>query len=296
MKTKVGVAGLGLMGSAIATNLLSQGNEVHVYNRTIEKARPFEQKGAIVNQTPSELASAVDVLITSLTDENAVQQVTLGNQGFLQALKKDAVWLEMSTIEPDASVEFAEQSKRLGKNRLEVPIVGNPDMERQGKVILLVGGDKGLFEKNEAFLQQLGNPVLYIGSVGAGLKMKLAVNLYLGLIAETFSEAYVFSRMLGFGPADFVNVINKTAHRNFVSEVKGPKIAVGDFATSFSMDNLFKDLRFAKGQAEKAKAVLPVSQLVFDQFSKAVADGDGKLDFSAIARQIERLNGLISGK
>ena len=79
--------------------------------------------------------------------------------------------------------------------------------------------------------------------------MKLAVNLYLGLIAETFSEAYVFSRKLGFGPDDFVNVINKTAHKNFVSEMKGPKIAVGDFATSFSMDNLFKDLRLRKSSS-----------------------------------------------
>src|SRR5208283_1581325 len=116
MKTKVGVAGLGLMGSAIATNLLSQGNEVHVYNRTIEKARPLEQKGAIVHQTPRELASAVDVLITSLTDETSVQQIALGDQGFLEALNKDSVWLEMSTIDPDASVGFAGQSKKMGKN------------------------------------------------------------------------------------------------------------------------------------------------------------------------------------
>jgi 3-hydroxyisobutyrate dehydrogenase-like beta-hydroxyacid dehydrogenase len=106
----------------------------------------------------------------------------------------------------------------------------------------------------------------------------------------------VFSRKLGFGPDAFVNVINKTAHRNFVSEVKGPKIATGDFETSFSMDNLFKDLRLAKAQADKTKAVLPASELVFEQFSNAVAAGDGKWDFSAIVRQIERLNGLISNQ
>jgi 3-hydroxyisobutyrate dehydrogenase-like beta-hydroxyacid dehydrogenase len=250
--------------------------------------------GALVHKTPKDLASEVDFLITSLTDEQAVKQVALGSEGFLEALKQDAVWLEMSTIDPDASVVFAGQAKEFGKNRLEVPIVGNPDMERQRKVILLAGGDRKLYDKTEAFLQQLGNPVLYIGSAGMGLKMKLTVNLYLGLIAETFSEAYVFSKKLGFGPDAFVNVINKTAHRNFVSEVKGPKIASNDFSTSFSMDNLFKDLRFAKGQADKAKAVLPASELVYEQFSKAVAAGDGKWDFSVIARQIERLNGLIS--
>ena len=136
MQPIIGIAGLGLMGSAISANLLSQQNEVHVYNRTIEKTRPLLDKGAIVHRTPRELASAVDILITSLTDENAVQQVAMGDQGFLGALKDDAVWLEMSTIDPEASVAFAERSKELGKKRLEVPIVGNPDMAAQRKVIL----------------------------------------------------------------------------------------------------------------------------------------------------------------
>ncbi len=206
MQPIIGVAGLGLMGSAMAGNLLSQQNEVHVYNRTIEKTRPLQEKGAIVHGTPRELASAVDILITSLTNENAVQEVAMGDQGFLGALKDDAVWLEMSTIDPDASVAFADRSKELGKNRLEVPIVGNPDMEAQRKVMLLVGGDRELFGRYEDFLKELSGTVLYMGAVGSGLKMKLAVNLYLGLNAEIFSEAYVLSRKLGFGADDFVNM------------------------------------------------------------------------------------------
>jgi 3-hydroxyisobutyrate dehydrogenase-like beta-hydroxyacid dehydrogenase len=97
---------------------------------------------------------------------------------------------------------------------------------------------------------------------------------------------------LGFDADAFVNVINQTQHRNFVSEVKGPKIAAGDFQPSFSMDNLFKDLKLAKAQANKAQAVLPATELVIDEFAKAVAQNEGKQDFSVIARQIMRLNGL----
>lgn len=295
LKVKIGVVGLGSMGSAITTNLLAQQKyEVHVYNRTIEKAKPFEQKGATIHKTSKELASAVDILITSLTDDKAVYEVAFGKQGFLDALQENAVWLEMSTIDPDASIKFSEESKKLGKKKLEVPIVGNPEMMVEHKVTLLIGGDKNLFEQQEVFLKALGNAVLYIGAVGTGLKMKLAINLYLGLNVETFSEAYVFSRKLGFGPDDFVNVINKTAHKNYVSEVKGPKIAKSDFAPSFTMNNLFKDLNLAEAQSVKNKANLPTMKLVIGKFSDAVSAGEGKQDFSAIARQIERSNGLTT--
>ena len=290
----VGVVGLGLMGSAIATNLLSRGHEVHVYNRTMEKTRAVAGKGAIVHGSPKEFASAVDILVTSLTDDNAIEQVALGENGFLPAMKKSSLWIEMSTIDPDASIKQAAASRQLGISRLEVPIVGNPDMEMQEKVILLAAGQKELFEKYEEFLNELGNPVLYLGLEGSGLRMKLVVNMYLGLNAESFSEAFVFSRKLGFAPDAFVKVLNKTAHRNFVSEVKGPKIATNDYQPSFSMDNLLKDLRLAKDEANKTGAVLPVSRLVTDEFEKADARGDGKKDFSAIALEIERLNGLAT--
>lgn len=291
---KVGVVGLGLMGSAIASNLLSKGYEVHAFNRSQDKTEAVKRKGAIIHSTPRKLASAVDVLITSLTDENAVEQMAFGNDGFLSSLGKNGVWLEMSTIDPDASVALAQEARRVGIGKLDVPIVGSPEMEEQRKVILLVGGSKELFQKYESFLNELGNPVLYLGSEGSGSKMKLVVNLYLGLIAESLSEAFVFSRKLGFEPETFINVLNNTAHRNFVSQVKGPKIASGNFEPAFSMDNLLKDLRLAKKQADKVHAVLPVSNLVTEEFTKAVELGEGKKDFSAVALQIEVLNGLLN--
>jgi 3-hydroxyisobutyrate dehydrogenase len=166
-------------------------------------------------------------------------------------------------------------------------------MEMEGKVVLLAGGARDQFEKYEPFLNDLGTPVMYMGPNGAGNKMKLVVNLYLGLMAESFSEAFTFSEKLGFDPDTFVKVLNSTAHRNFVSQVKGPKMAAGDFQPAFSMNNLLKDLRLARKQAEKVNAVLPVSNVVLDEFTQAVELGDGTKDFSAVALQIERLNGLV---
>lgn len=159
--------------------------------------------------------------------------------------------------------------------------------------MLLAGGTSEIFQKYEPFLKDLGNPVIYLGPSGSGNKMKLVVNMYLGLIAESFSETFVFSEKLGFQPEVFLKVLNNTAHRNFVSQVKGPKIASADFQPSFSLDNLLKDLRLAQKQASKVNAVLPVSTLVTEEFSKAAELGQGQKDFSAVAIQIELLNGMI---
>ncbi len=110
-KTKVGIVGLGLMGSAIASNLLARGFEVHGFNRTPERAQAMKEKGVTIHPRPNELASNVEVLITSLTDENAVEELALAEDGFLSALNKNGVWIEMSTIDRDASISLAEKAQ-----------------------------------------------------------------------------------------------------------------------------------------------------------------------------------------
>src|SRR5579872_4688147 len=134
------------MGSAIASYLISRGYQVHGFNRTPERARALAAKGAIIHQSPRDLAAAVQILITSLTDENAVEALAFGSDGFLAALSKDSLWIEMSTIDPDASIAFERRASELGLKKLDVPIVGPPEMVIQGKAMLLVGGDETVFD------------------------------------------------------------------------------------------------------------------------------------------------------
>ena len=133
----------------------------------------------------------VDVLITSLKDEHAVAQLAHGKDGFLSAMEKDGLRIETGTVDPDAFVALARESRRLGINTLEVPIVGNQDMVKQQKVVLLVGGEKELFQKYEKFLRDLSNKILYVGPEGYGLKMNLVINLFHRLVAESFSVVLV---------------------------------------------------------------------------------------------------------
>src|SRR5579862_1623952 len=183
----VGVIGLGLMGSAFASNLLARGYAVHVYNRTKEKATPLVEKGAQLHVSATDLASSVDIVMTSLTDQKAIDSVALGENGFLESMKKGSLWIDLSTIDPAASVRHAEAARSVGVDRLDTPVVGSEDLASKGELVILVGGDHSVFQKYQNFLNELGKTVQYLGASGNGHRMKLDVNLYLGLIAESFS-------------------------------------------------------------------------------------------------------------
>ncbi len=254
---RVGILGLGKMGSAFATNLLSKRNEVHVYNRNKERLRGLVAKGAVAHPSPFELAKSVEIVITSVTDQDVVDSLVTGENGALRGMKKGSLWIEMSTIDPDASIIQADLAKKAGVDRLDAPVIGNPEMAAQGQESLLVGGDKKVFEKNREFLSQLGSTVIYLGKPGNGHKMKLILNLFLGTIGLAFSEAFVLSQKLGFEPRAFVDAFNKTPHRNYFSDVKGPLVAKGDFTPLFTVNMLLKDLTLAENQATRQKVALP---------------------------------------
>ena len=290
---RVGILGLGKMGSAFATNLLTKKrNEVHVYNRNKERLRGLVAKGAIAHPSPIELAKSVDVVITSLTDQDVIDGVVMGERGALQGMKKGSLWIEMSTIDPDASIRQAEQAKKAGVERLDAPVIGNPEMAAKGQESLLVGGDEKVFEKNQEFLSQLGSTVIYMGKPGNGHKMKLILNLFLGTIGLAFSESFVLSQKLGLEPGAFVNAFNKTPHKNYFSDVKGPLVAKGDYAPLFTVNMLLKDLTLVENQATRHNVALPLGSLVKQFFTTSVNQGQGEMDFSSIALTLQKLNGV----
>jgi 3-hydroxyisobutyrate dehydrogenase-like beta-hydroxyacid dehydrogenase len=289
---RVGILGLGKMGSAFATNLLSKRNEVHVYNRNKDRLRGLVAKGVKAHPSPIELAKSVDVVITSLTDQDVVDSVVMGENGALRGMKKGSLWVEMSTIDPDASIRQEEQAKKAGVDRLDAPVIGNPEMAAKGHESLLVGGDEKVFEKNREFLSQLGSTVIYLGKPGNGHKMKLILNLFLGTIGLAFSEAFVLSQKLGFESKSFVDAFNKTPHKNYFSDVKGPLVAKGDYTPLFTVNMLLKDLTLAENQATRQKVALPAGSLVKQLFTTSVNQGQGEMDFSSIALTLQKLNGI----
>jgi 3-hydroxyisobutyrate dehydrogenase-like beta-hydroxyacid dehydrogenase len=288
----VGMIGLGIMGSSFVSNLLSKGYDVHVYNRTKEKAQPVMDKGAKFHSTPRELAAISDILMTSLTDQDAVESVAFGDDGFLAGMKKGKLWIDLSTIDPAASLRHADAARKAGIERLDTPVVGSKEAALTGSVIVLVGGNEDVFRKAEGFLNEIGKTVIYLGAEGNGHKMKLAVNLYLGLVAVSFSESLTLARKLGLEGRAFVDTINQTPHKNYFTEGKGPKIVASDFEPAFTLDNIFKDLKLVNEQVMRTGANLPLTDLAIKEYAAAVLEGKGSEDFSVIALEIQRKNGL----
>lgn len=256
------------------------------------KAQPLVEKGAIFHSTPRELASVADIIMTSLTDETAVDSVAFGKDGLLDGVKKGSLWIDLSTIDPSASIKHSEAAKQAGLDRLDTPVVGSKDLASKGELIILVGGSHEVFEKYEKFLKELGKSIIYLGADGNGHKMKLAINLHLGLLAESFSEALAFSQKLGFDTKTFVETINKTPIGNYISQGKGQRIVEGNFEPAFSLSNLFKDLKLINAQITKTGAILPMTKVAIEEYSRAVQNGEGQKDFSVIALEIQRKNGL----
>ena len=291
---RIAVLGLGLMGSAIAENLLNRNHEVHVYNRTESKANPLKAKGAVAHSTPiAAVKPGVDIVITMVTDENVIHEIAFGKDGFLQGMTKGSIWIDMSTVLPEASVEHAAECNKRGIDRLDAPVLGGPQLAANGELVIVVGGVKETYMKHLDFLRQLGKEVVYIGSHGAGHKIKLAYNLYLAILGSGFSEALVFAEKLGIRGEDFVNVINKTHHKTGYTEAKGMNVVNGVFAPTFTLRMMRKDLALVQSEATNYKMSLPIASSVLNLYTSAMNQGLADSDYSSIASTIRQTNGII---
>jgi 3-hydroxyisobutyrate dehydrogenase len=289
----VAVLGLGLMGSGIAENLLNKRHEVHVYNRTKSKAKPLEARGATDHTTPIDAVKAgVDIVVTMVTDQDAVREIAFGSHGFLQGMSKGSAWIDMSTISPEASVQHAAECERRGIERLDAPVIGGPQLIAKGEVLIIVGGKEETYKKYSDFLHQIGRELMYIGPEGAGHKMKLAFNLYLAFVATGFSEAMTFAQKLGLTPEEFVNVVNKTPHKNGYTETKGPRVIKNDFTPTFTLKMIRKDLALVQDEVTAHKMSLPTTGAVLTLFTTGMNQGLSESDYSSIVLTIRKLNGI----
>lgn len=291
---RVGILGLGLLGTAFARNLLNKGYSVHVYDRKEMKARPLVRAGAEFHSTPRALGGEVDIAITALTDESAVRQVVTGKTGLLGGMKKGGLWVEMSTIDPDESIRLAQEARLHGIGRLDAPVVGVASLAREGKVILLVGGDRDLFRKHKRFLGDVGSQVVYLGKDANGHKMKLVINMFMSVVGLAYAEALVLARKLGFPPGVFADTLNRTPHRNVYTEGRGPRVEFDNYSPMFTLKNLAKDIRLAGEQARKSAAFTPVSGLAAQIYAAALEEGLGDEDFSVVTSIVKKLSGMPS--
>jgi len=197
---KIGIAGIGKMGQAIGGRLLGLGHTLHVWNRTEVRAQPLLSAGALWAANPQALAEQVDVVISLLTNEDAIESVYFGEHGLTRGPVAGKVFVEMSTVKPAKQQEMAPRVEALGAGYLECPVSGSVGPAKEGKLIGFVGGNAATLDKVHALLSQICRRVEPVGMHGAGAMMKLAVNLPLMVYWQTLSEALSLIEPLGVDP------------------------------------------------------------------------------------------------
>jgi 3-hydroxyisobutyrate dehydrogenase len=260
---KIGIAGIGKMGAAIAQRLLELGHTVTVWNRSPEKLQPLKGAGAAVASSPAELARGAETIITILTDAAAIEAVYGGADGLLAADVGGKLFIDMSTVEPQAEVALAGRVRAKGAAFVECPVGGSTGPARQGKLIGLVGGDAADVARADPVLKQLCRRLEHCGPVGTGAVMKLTINMPLMIYWQALGEALALCRPLGLDPARVMDLLADSSGGTNVMKVRGPALAQmlqGRDAgpATFDLKSAVKDLRTMLAQGKRQGVDLPL--------------------------------------
>ncbi|HBZ80689.1 MULTISPECIES: NAD(P)-dependent oxidoreductase [Brevibacillus] len=279
----IGWIGLGNMGVPMASNLLSAGYAVRVWNRSPEKAAPLVALGAKQTESLAQLVDECDVLFTMVSDDEAVKAIYTGTDGLLSARVSGKLAIDMSTIAPETSRFLAEQSKKVGLRFLDTPVSGSVGPAKEAQLVIMVGGEKADYDVAKPMLDKLGKAAVYLGSHGAGTSAKLAINLLLGITVQGVAETLLFARSLGIDTEQMLEIISQSAVGTSLIRGKAASILADDFPAAFALKHMAKDLRLAR----EAGVATPLAESAQATYRHALEEGLGELDLMAILRHLK---------
>ena len=280
-KASIGFIGLGNMGRHMAGHLLGAGHRLFVYNRSRQKAQELIARGATWCETPGELASQVDVVITMVGHPHDVEQVYLGPDGILARAQK-ALLIDMTTSSPALAQRLAAEAERVGCRSLDAPVSGGDVGARDAKLSIMVGGDAAAFEEALPVLQVMGANVVLQGGPGAGQHTKMCNQIVIASTIMGVSEGIAYARKSGLNPDTVLKSIGGGAASGFQLTVMGAKMIAGDFAPGFYIEHFIKDLGIALAEAERMDLDLPGLSQARKLFVGLAEKGLGRLGTQAL--------------
>jgi 3-hydroxyisobutyrate dehydrogenase-like beta-hydroxyacid dehydrogenase len=289
----IGFVGLGAMGVGIVPRLMAAGHTVTGWNRSKDKAEPLIKAGMRLAPTPRAAAAASEIMFSIVTDAAAVRAVALGDDGIIAGLAPDGVYLDMSTIAPDASRAVAAEFAKRDLTMLDAPISGSPVTLAQGNASLMVGGDKAAFERVEPVLRAIGSKVTYIGASGLAVQMKIAVNLLLMVEVIAFGEAVALAEKGGVARAVAVDAVLKSVAASPVLGYRGPFILEGKMPAVPLADVTLqqKDMLLALELGRKLGSPVPLAAAANEMMNACRGLGIDHRDFVTAHEVYRRLGG-----
>jgi len=288
--TKVAFIGTGVMGGAMALNLLKAGFTLRVFTRTKSKASGVIEAGGAWADSISGAVSEADAVITIVGFPEDVRQVYFGEEGVLANAKKGAVVIDMTTSEPTLAKEIYEEAARLGIRSLDAPVSGGDVGARGGTLSIMVGGDKDAFEAAMPLFEAMGKTIVHQGLAGSGQHTKMCNQIAIASNMIGVMEALLYARKSGLDPDTVLKSIGAGAAGSWSMTNLLPRVIKGDFAPGFFVRHFLKDIRIALKEAETLGIRLPGLELSEELYDRLAASGRDKLGTQALYKVLEEMN------
>jgi 3-hydroxyisobutyrate dehydrogenase len=278
---RIGFVGLGSMGAPLAGHLLP-GNQVQGTNRTKAKASALIEQGLIWRHTPREVAAGAQVVFSMVTDDAALAAITSGPDGILAGLWPGSVYVDMSTVSPQASRELARQVHYVGATMLDAPVSGSVPAAETGTLAIMVGGPEEAFLAVAPLLRRLGSSVTHVGGNGQGLLLKLAINISLAAQMLAFSEGMLLAARGGIDPGLAARAMTGSAIGSPMLQARAPLVLDLPEQAWFDVQLMHKDIRLALDAARQVKVPLPAASAADGVLSRAEELGYGHRDIAGL--------------
>lgn len=288
-KPTIGFIGLGHMGSHMVPRLIASGYHLTVYDRTREKAQAIA--GAVVAQTPREAAAHSEVIISIVTDDAALEEVMLGQDGVLAGTHAGSVIIDMSTVSPRASRQLFQAAKAQDVAMIDAAVSGSVLQVEQGSLVIFVGGEQETYQQCKPMLGILGQRSFYMGSSGMGTTMKLVVNTLLGLGMQALAEAIALGEKAGLSKDALLDVLGQTAVLTAGQKSKLENVRREQYPTQFALSLQHKDLRLIMSEADEVSVSMPATAVALQMYTAALTKGMDA-DFSIMIKFMEQLAGV----
>lgn len=289
---KIGIAGLGDMGAAMMDRLLAAKRDAYGYNRTKSKAEPFIERGMKLAGTPRALAQSCDVVISMVTDDRALEAIAGGDDGLLRGLSEGKIWIDLSTVSPDAIRAMNDRVRETGAQLLDGSVLGSPQTIAQGKLLTLLAGDAAVCERVTPALHDIGPNVRRVGDVGHAKVMKLALNLNLPVQILALSEGVLLAEKSGIDRKTALDIMLGGVVASPMLQYRAPFIVNPPEKAWFDMTMMQKDVRLALDLANDVAMPLPTTSVANDMLSAARAQGLEHKDFAELFHALARMSGV----
>ena len=285
---KIGFVGTGVMGSSMVLNLIKHGYELSVYNRTKSKADACIAAGAKWCDTVAECAKDKDVVITIVGFPKDVEEVYFGENGILNAAKKGAYVIDMTTTSPMLSEKIYNAAAEKGIYALDAPVSGGDTGARNGTLAIMVGGDKGAFDECMPVFEAMGTNIRYEGKAGNGQHVKMANQIAIAGAVSGVAEAVRYAMAMGVDVDTMLDTISNGSAGSWQMSNNGPKMAKEDYAPGFYIKHFIKDMKIAIECADAKGVTLDVLKKVCDEYVQLENNGKGDLGTQAIIEYYKR--------